>query len=291
MLKESYAELSKVKEEIAELNSRKSGIVKELNTQLLEADAKAKAIIESAKDQAKSIKADSERIKKEVEKHVFDIRLEADNYIIHARKIKTETDNAVNELERDKTDFAAKKLAMENEVRIIRNESSSIMSTANERLKGLNDKELQLTALEATLNRRELKNGEDLKVLIMGQDAIDSREKKLVEREQVLIKEMDAVKAISQANDDSLKAIDERNKRYDILVQDTKQAIEECNRIRKEQAEQKLSINAQFAILEKTNKEVEEKKKSNEETLELIALKNKEVEEKIAKLQELRKNK
>jgi hypothetical protein len=288
MLKEEYAVLEKVKAEIAELNVRKSGIVKELNTQLLDADSKAKAIISSAKDQAKSIIDKAIELKREYEGHAFKIKSEADDYLHQGKKCLEDCRLERTRLDNDIIDFNAHKVAFENNMRTIKNEANSLMAQAQELGRQLNDKGISLTTLEATLNRREEALTEKANKLTQDGAILSQREATLKEGEEALAERTLKVDIIhNHAVRINHEIIRLRQKTNQDMEKMAGIAIE-CMKSKNDQELQKKMINAQFENIDKSNKENEERKLALDEREQLLNIKDKEVTQKIKILSEVR---
>jgi hypothetical protein len=288
-VKEKYSQLAQVNIELDELNARKLGLVKELNVQLLDADAKAKAVIASAQDQAKAIVAEAGEIKKDADRYSANKKFEADEILRKVQEVSKQISQSRTTLDNDKVDFDAKKFAFENDIKRLKNEANSVMARASETDRLNAEKTIHLNTREANITRREAEVATATVKITHDQGEVKRKQEDLVKREWTLMKESDAVKAFKEETDSTMIMIANKKVEVDAKYQDTLKLHEETLAQKAKNDTDKEMINSQFERIEQDNKELEERKIALDEEKQLIAIKERDVNKKLATLTELRK--
>jgi hypothetical protein len=288
-VKEKYSQLAQVNIELDELNARKLGLVKELNVQLLDADAKAKAVIASAQDQAKAIVAEAGEIKKDADRYSANKKFEADEILRKVQEVSKQISQSRTTLDNDKVDFDAKKFAFENDIKRLKNEANSVMARASETDRLNAEKTIHLNTREANITRREAEVATATVKITHDQGEVKRKQEDLVKREWTLTKESDAVKAFKEETDSTMIMIANKKVEVDAKYQDTLKLHEETLAQKAKNDTDKEMINSQFERIEQDNKELEERKIALDEEKQLIAIKERDVNKKLATLTELRK--
>jgi uncharacterized protein YuzE len=288
-VKEKYSQLARVNQELDELNARKLGLVKELNVQLLDADAKAKGVIASAQDQAKAIMSEAGEVKKDADRYSANKKFETDELLRNSQNVAKQISQSRTTLDNDKVDFDAKKFAFENDIKRLKNEANSVMAQASETDRINAEKTIHLNTREANIMRRETEVATATAKLSHDKEEVKRKNEDLVKREGALTKESNEVKAISEANDKLLADIDEKRKQIDLDIEASKKLNEETLAQKKQNDTDKEMINAQFDRIEKDNSALEERKIALDEEKQLLAIKERDISKKLATLTELRK--
>lgn len=288
-VKDQYAILEKVKAEIEELKVRKSGLVRELNLELLDAKEEADKVIADARANAKELTDLSNEALALQQEVSSKMKREAEDILANAKIVVQQLNKDKDKLAGDRVDFDAEKVAYENDLKARKNEASSLTAQANDRLKALNDREIGLSAREASVARREQAIAEAVEVQNNESNRLILINNELLAKESELIKASQEVKILKDEGDSALsKATIIQSK----IVEDTianDKCLKEERILREKNDEDKQAINAHFKRIEKDSRDLEERKVALDEREELITLKDREVTEKIRVLEELRK--
>jgi hypothetical protein len=288
-VKERYSQLARVNQELDELNARKLGLVRELNVQLLDADAKAKAVIASAQDQAKAIVAEAGETRKDADRYSANKKFEADEILRKVQEVSKQISQSRTTLDNDKIDFDAKKFAFENDIKRLKNEANSVMAQASETDRLNAEKTIHLNTREANITRREAEVATATVKITHDQEEVKRKNEDLVKREWALTKEMDGLKALKEANDKVLLDIQQTEDKITADSLANKNLMEEILALKTKNDTDKEMINSQYEHIEKDNKDLEERKIALDEEKQLLAIKERDINKKLATLTELRK--
>lgn len=290
-VKEKTAQLSSINQEISELNARKSGLVKEINTELLDSRAKADKLISDAEIKSNAINAEIDSAKKLAERYVSKIKQEADDLLASAQTISRQNTELRTAIDKERVDFNAEKFAFESDIRTKKNEANNLISQANNAQKELDSKKIDLGTREATVTRRELANVAATDQLAQGVKDLKEAQEDLAKRELALKEERKSLDAISKANNDLLADIDKKRQQIDADRLASQKLSDETLIQKQKNDEDKKLISSYFATIEQNNKELEERKISLDERQQLLDIKDKEIIQKIKINSELRMKK
>jgi chlorite dismutase len=278
----------KMKEEISELNAMKSNLVREINIQCIDAKAKADSLISNAQEQAKDILDTANKSKEQIDSYVSVQRKEADT-LLHLIKSSTEElKQAQDKLKGDTEVFENLKAGHGMDMK----SKTEILLKLE---KDMHERQACLDSLEHTIrtNEKQLKEKREEidnagAALRAKNDQVNAAQEDLNQKINTYATEKVFVDKQKELNSQVLVDIKDKQ---DKLAADTnfnQSLADDIARQNIEIAEQKKTINAQFALIENNQRELEEKSTTLDERTQLLIMKEKEIDDKILILQKLR---
>lgn len=287
-VKEKYVMIAKLNQELDELNARKSGLVREINIELIVAKEKADKIIAEAEAKSKEIIKEANKIHDETKLHSEAIRNEADSLFIMAQNVGTQAREDREKLEKDMDDFEALKKAHNDEYVAFNINKNIVAEEAGDRQEELDNKETELRIKGLDVERRE---GQ----VVTAEEAQKNESDRLIALKNELIaleNEINSQKAnINSEKEENTKVLAEIKGLLSELKEvglANKKDAEDNARERAKIAEDKKTINAQFDLIEKNQKDQEESAITLRERIQLADIKDAEIVQKIKILTELR---
>lgn len=288
-IKEKYIVLAKVNEEIASLTARKSGLVREINIELIAAKEKSDKLISEAEERAKAISVAIDIEQSKATEYVEGLKKETTDLFAETTDMRQQVVEDRAQLDREKEEFDNLKVGQDMDIkdklaRIAQVEADNkTISTRNEQnTSNLDVKEAVLNDKGKAITEAEIAQDNEANRLLCLKDELLRRDNELTQ----------AGVGIAEQKKDIIGMLEETKAVESKIAADSlanKKLMEEILAQKQANDKDKKVINAHFERIEKDNKENEERKIALDEREQLLDIKNEEIVQKIGILTELRK--
>ena len=287
-LEKSTQEYLKMKKEIEDLNAMKSGLVREINLQLIDARAQADKIMAEAKEAARFLIDTSEKAHSEAVAFDQKTRQDAEGILHIAKTAAQEVKTSQDKLVQDQADFNKEKTDTTAELQGRDEATAKAELRSNERQQDLDNRERIVLADETRISEglAELRRGED--ILLAKNNKLTTDQAALDNNIANYLKDKEALDAQVKLNNQLLVDIKATQEKVTTDLKVGQELKAEVDKQNLAIAEQKKTLNAQFDLLTQNQRELEEKNTALDERFQLLAIRNKDIEEKIKILNELR---
>ena len=281
-------EITKLKQEVLDLTTQKSNLVRDINVKFLEADRQCKDIVEVAELKAKNIMKSADDYKVRVDEYASNRIKETDELLHIAKEGIKELKVEQDKLTKDKEEFNNLKVGQDMDIK-----DKAYRLIARE--KALDERQNCLDRLDQAIKTRETRLAEQNSELKRLSELLAEGQQKL-ELDRIEL----ATNKVSCDNDrlmiDTQKRLNSEEllnikSKQDKLISDTDFNQSLLDNIVRQNADisiQKKDLLSKFNLLEKNRKELDEQKISLDEREKLIAVRDKDVTDKIKILQEIR---
>jgi len=288
-IKEKYIVLAKVNEEIASLTARKSGLVREINIELIAAKEKSDKLISEAEERAKAISVAIDIEQSKATEYVEGLKKETTDLFAETTDMRQQVVEDRAQLDKEKEVFDNLKVGQDMDIkdklaRIAQVEADNkTISTRNEQnTSNLDVKEAVLNDKGKAITEAEIAQDNEANRLLCLKDELLRRDNELTQ----------AGVGIAEQKKDIIGMLEETKAVESKIAADSlanKKLMEEILAQKQANDKDKKVINAHFERIEKDNKENEERKIALDEREQLLDIKNEEIVQKIGILTELRK--